>query len=650
MASRPFSKRFLAMLDAFATRFRALLVRFATCASRWYGSRLVPVLPLPLFLACTLAALELSEPKWLEPLTSAATRLVLWVDRGMDEVPAPLEPLATLVTRAVYLLDSGLGQLGGWRPHLDVSDTASAYPRSTLTRALLGEWKRDEHMNVTLVTLTPEAYSYFLQRQTPIPRDRLACVIKALAEQIGKMEVPPEQRPLVAIDIDVAPTESAAIAPAATPGHGRPEECELLAESRCQPDQARCSPVQMQEELMARALGMLSRRADVVAIAFPRPAGEPRLHRNRFIRRTCCSAAMGAASCIHYASPMLVYAPQQAVYDYATEYLRPDDGQKLDFPGLGQVMAKLWHRPASGQSAARPATPYCGESLEGDRPSLDDLLEVSPHMVVQHQKIALGVARDAVGFFDVHAPAQPSSGSDFYEALKQSMEGLPMSRAYVLTVDSGTTDDKFSVPVVDVPVPGAWVHAAIAVTRTLPQPDLAERVLHRYLELAYWLIFGLLYAAAVDRLLARLKTVRSGNPVWHDIVVVVVPLATALAFLWFQTVFTAAPKIARGELAIPALLILGMMLESYLGAHAGHADEAQPRAGRPVELSGLARGLQIAGQWLWATAIVVSLLYLSEITKDAGVRFWQLLSAAALLGALVVRAGQSWRQVPLPWR
>jgi hypothetical protein len=608
-----------------------------------------------LFLACTLAALELSEPKWLEPLTSAATRLVLWVDRGMDEVPTPLEPLATLVTRAVYLVDSGLGQVTGWRPHLDVSDTTSAYPRSTLTRALRGEWKRDDHMNVTLVTLTPEAYSYYLQRQTPVPRDRLACVIRALAEQIGQMNSSPkagagaQDRPVVAIDIDVAPNESAAIALPATPDHGWPDECKLLAGTRCRPDQKGCV-LKMQEELVANALRVLSLHADVIAIAHPRPAGEPRRHRNQFIRQTCCHPAMGSRSCIHYASPMLVYAPQQAVYDYATKYRRPGDPQHLDFPGLGQAMAKLWRPPLSERSAASLATPYCGEGLDEDRSTLDDQLEDSPHMVVQHQKIALGLARDSVGFFDVHAPSEPSSNSGLYEALKQAMEGLPTSRAYVLTVDSGTTEDKFSVPVVDIPVPGAWVHAAIAVTQTIPQLDLADRVLHRYMELLYWLFLGLLYAAAVDQLLALLKPDRSGNPVWHDFVWVALPLSTALVLLWFQTVFTTAPKIARGEAAIPALLILGMMLESYLGARAGHGNETRYPIGQPIEVSGLARSLQIGGQWVWATSIVVSLLYLLELTKDPGIQFWQLLAAAALLGALVVRAGQSRRYVPLPWR
>lgn len=599
---------------------------------RWYEAHLVPALPLPLFLACVLAAVELSEPEWLEPMATAAIRVVLWMEGSLDRLAAVLP-----ATMGAFVQKHG--------------------PRSTLTQALLGEPVKPAAMSVTLVALTPDAYARYLHRSTPVPRGRLACIILVLSERLREIHGAADgaPRPVVAIDIDVAPVET----PANAFGTGWTYD-ELECETSLDPD-GRLSPPhprRHQEELMALALESLARHAHVAVVAYPRPTLESRKLRNEFIGRMCCvpSDTSSDRPCVRFASPTLVFAPEQPVYEYPTQGPKPG----TVFPGLGQAMADLWLGTLPASDAG--PDPYCQRPQVAKEPRTPDVDEEhrifddrlaragnASDLTHAPRKIAVGLARAAVTYFDVEDATPAAGPSSLYAALTASMRGLPPSQAYVLTVDSGTTEDKFAVPVVDAPVPGAWIHAAIAVTEVEardPSP-YAEQIAQRMFELLYWLMLALLYSFAVHAGMRFLKGTqgRDRDPVRHDLVVTVVPLACALLFLYLQTVCSTAPKIAKGELAIPALLLLGMLVETYLGAHTEYWDR-----GRPIRTRGVARAMQLFAQWVWAAAIATSLLYLVELTKTAGWSFHALVGVGLLLGAGVVWAGHRSPLVPLPWR
>lgn len=615
---------------------------------RWYEARLVPVLPLPLFLAVVLAAVELSRPEWLEPAATAAIRVVLWMDGSRDWLGDRASDLAAML------------------PPMVADVVQRLAPRSTLTQALLGELEppKEAAMEVMLVALTPDAYARYLHRSTPVPRARLACIVLVLSERLREMHGTGDKktRPVVAIDIDVAPVEATANAN----GTGRPDD-ELECENKLDPEGwlSRLDPAQRQTELMALALGHLADHARVVVVAYPRPTKDSRELRNAFIDRMCCDpSGENHKPCVRFASPTLVFAPEQPVYEYATQ----GPGPRSTFPGLGQAMADLWleQRPPGDTGSPSPrgaqaldgrgasTDPYCKPQTDAEARILDDRLVLDPTdngAIGQFEKIAVGRARTAVTYFDVEAVDKPS----LHAALTASMSGLPPSPAYVLTVDSGTTEDKFAVPVVDAPVPGAWIHAAIAVTEVKardPSP-YAEQIAERMFELLYWLLLALFYSFAVHAGMTFLKGTqgRNRNPVWHDFVAVVLPPVFALAFLYIQAVCLTAPKIAKGDFAIPALLLLGMLVETYLGAHTEYWDR-----GRQIRTRGFARGLQLFAQWLWAAAIATSLLYLLELTKVTKVTEefpWSreaLVGVGLLLGAGLVWAGYKSRLVPLPWR
>jgi hypothetical protein len=602
------------------------------------------VLPLPLFLAVVLAAVELYEPEWLEPAATAAIRVVLWMDGMLDRLGRPMGDLAARLPPAVGTFVQALA------------------PRSTLTQAMLGEQETKAAMDVTLVALTPDAYARYLHRSTPVPRARLACIVLVLSERLREIRSASKEArwPVVAIDIDVAPVE----APSNTAGTV-PLDDERECENRLDPEGrlAKRDPEELdrakrQAELMALALAHLASHAHVVAVAYPRPTMNSRELRNEFIDRMCCDPSKTDRNepCVRFASPTLVLAPEQPVYEYPTQGPRPGS----TFPGLGRAMADLWLEKAQplegGRSHPMDANapsgdaegtdPYCKPQPDDDGRILDDRLAQDPTdggQIGGFRKIAVGLARTAVTYFDVEAVDKPS----LHAALTHSMSSLPPSRAYVLTVDSGTTEDKFPVPVFDVAVPGAWLHAAIAVTEVKQRRDPHEGVMQRMGELLLWLVLALFYGLFAHAVLRRMKgrQGRAHNPVCHDIVATAGPLVFALAFLYVQTVCLAARKIAAGDSAIPALLLLGMMIETYLGAHTEYWDQA-----RQIRPRGFARGMQLVAQWLWATAIVASLLYLLELTWPAKWSQYALVGAGLVLGAGVVWAGQRSRLVPLPWR
>lgn len=626
-----------------------------------YRRLILPHLAMALFLVCGLEALETIEPKWLKSTNTAAIRLVLALDDGLDDIELP--PL-WLRER---LPDSLVAKLGVWRPF-----------ESTLTAKLQAAPTQDAASSVTIVSLTPAAYGHYLNRTSPIPRGPLACVILALSQRLMQIQpAAPDGRPdknrlpVVAIDIDVTPVEGSATWP--TPD--RWAGCTTaIATLQTIPNQAASGAAQDADQAMLRVLNQLATHSRVVAINYPLKSIAKPDTRDTFINDFCCRPPTAASasstsstpqaskpSCIYFASPHLMYGAQDLVYEYATTLRdrrsRPGqpasgaDGMEPQrfFPGLGQVMSSAMPDKPDMHERPQSATKYnycepldvAAQSRQNDN-LLTTARAASIVNAYDYSPIALGLARSSVSYFDIDH--DKAAEQDNWKELDKLFQNLPVSGMYILTIDSGTTEDKFQVPGSDAPVPGAWLHAAIAVTEDAASRQSAseasrEQALHRFFSMGRDLLFGLVFVLTVDASTGWLR--RPKNPVIHDIGVVCLPLLLAVVFLYIQVLWWVAPEYAAHRDQPSMLLLVGMLVDLYLDACA----EKWPHV-RRRRLRWSAKRMQEAGQWTWATAIVVSCVVVAW--PDPPIWGGTLL-IGALAGAIYVALAHNVKVLPLPW-
>jgi len=626
---------------------------------RGYRCLILPHLAMALFLVCILEAIETAQPTWLKATNTAAIRLVLALDDGLDDIELPPRWLRE------RLPDSLVAKLGLWRPF-----------ESALTAKLQAAPTADAASSVTIVSLTPAAYGHFLNRTSPVPRGPLACVILALSQRVAKIQPaaldgkPDRNRlPVVAIDIDVTPVEGSA----AWPTPDRWAGCATaIAALQTPPSQAASGAAQDANQAMRLVLNDLASRSRVVAINYPRRSTTKPDPRDTFISDNCCQAQTAASapstpqalspSCIYFASPHLMYGAQDLVYEYATTLrdipcpanapsaCAAVQGGPKYFPGLGQVMSSaVVGRPEKGvrpQSATKSS--YCTPSgVAKQSRANDDLLTTQDAALVitayNYSPIALGLARSSVSYYDIDHGN--TSEPDHWNELDKLFQNLPRSDMYILTIDSGTTEDKFQVPGSDAPVPGAWLHAAIAVTEDaasrMSDSDASRaQTLHRFFSMGRDLLIGLVFALTVGALTDCLK--RSMNPVIRDIGMVFVPLALAVLFLYVQVLWWVAREFATHKDQPSMLLLMGMLIDLYLDAHRKDNWPLGPyqRLERSAEYT------QVAGQWAWATTIVVSCVLVAW--PELPIWGWLLLGGATV-GAIYVALAQNVKAFPLPW-
>lgn len=559
----------------------------------WFLGDLWHHLPMTLLLACVLSALHDPKPDWFAATDSLAMRAVVAVDDGLDR------PLVA----PRWLQD--------WSPTAAGMIDGQVLRRSTLHQQLIdapvNEW--------TVVTLTPEAHAQFLQRGTPVPRGRLACVIDRMAERLGRAsnglkndsDLQRPWRPTVAIDIDVATVEARAGRKSTAEGTWQRQ----IDERGCLRNTAECNPADLRTEdgAMRCALRRLAKNANVVAVVYPRNTAESRRLRNEFIYKTCVCTG---PSCpvrprnpdkeeesqaqkdlvVTYASAQLMFAPQDPVQEFAWRLKSPNAPEVASadlaslpdpFPGLGQVAATthLAHmttrKPPATTAPDAPNNHYCEQFLR-DGPAavlIDDQLQTSDRTrrippLYQFEPIELGAVRSHVGQYDL----EPAKGAGLTEKLDNAFDGLPITELYVLSVDAGTTEDKFVVPVPPTSVSGAWVHAAVGATLignpAVGHHDRPGHYLHHVvIDLRYGLIL-LLLMVPVGRWPRQDR-----YPMWHATVTMILPLAASGALLFTYFVDT-AHEFGEGSWTNPLLMLVGLSLHIYLdaanrSAHAAHA-------------------------------------------------------------------------------
>ncbi|MBT9595530.1 MAG: hypothetical protein IV094_06085 [Vitreoscilla sp.] len=618
-----------------------------------------------LLLACVLSALHDPKPDWFAATDSLAMRAVVAVDDGLGH---PLQAPR-------WLQD--------WSPTAAGMIEGLVLRRSTLHQQLIdapvNEW--------TVVTLTPEAHAQFLQRGTPVPRARLACVIDRMAARLSQArngllsdpDLKRDWRPTVAIDIDVTTVEARAGRQSTADEHWKRQ----IDERDCLRDTTECNPADLRTEdgVMRCALRRLAKNAHVVAVVYPRSSAESRRLRNEFIYRTCvctgpsCPVRPPKADkdeemqaqkdlVVTYASAQLLFAPQDTIFEFASRRKQLNEpgvsqadpvGLPDRFPGLGQVAAATHLVHAPGRNVPEKAKPdrlndhYCAQLLKHGPTTVlidDELQAPSParHIpsLYQFDPIDLGAVRSHVGNFDL----TPTTKQSLAAELDNSFGGLPITDLYVLSVDSGTTEDKFVVPVPPTSVSGAWVHAAVGATliRKLDEGhDRPGTYLHHVrTELAFGAIL-LMLVVPVGRWPRQDR-----YPMWHATVTMVLPLVASGALLFAYFVKTAV-DFGHGHWTNPLLMLVGLTLHIYLdaasrSAHAAHA----PGSSSAVAPAWFDRWWVVAVQAGWAVALFGSVY--QGTRHEAHPLDGASMAGILLAGVLYAVIARQVRWLPLPAR
>lgn len=609
---------------------------------------LLAELPMALFLACVLSAMWESNPAWARWSNGLAMRMVSVIDRAHDSIELPPYWLRQQLPESWFE--------HSWRPF-----------RSKRFDAFLAPASGQAAPRATIVSLTPAAHAKLLKGMSPMPRRRLACVIAALTAQLDRLhtiEGQKVQRPVVAIDIDLSPVTSDR-----APAQDLADCAELLTTVIGEADAA----LQSDDELMVAVLRRLARTAKVTSLTFPRVQRADQQRRNQFIADTCCqrppdalspwTAVRDDAACVHFASPLLFSSPLDLVYEYPTHKKNrtelgsavasadAPDSRRLPnyFPGLGQVAASLY-----GDQAPDPnvAFAYCRGKQYADKPYFDDDLmsrQNEPGLVnaFKYEIMQFGAVRNQVEYFDVDSAEDSEVGLG--KELSGLMEKLQRSSLYFLTVDTGTTEDKFVVPAEEGPVPGAWVHGVTALTeiarsaaaaQAAAPPESRSRSIGYFSDVIRDVFIGLLFAVTLQLTLGRLP--RRPNPVLHDLLSVAWPLILLLAYLYVELAMFSADDFAKGVWRTPAPIFLGLWVGHFIS---GHRPVSERDDGHVLHRS--ARRTQLLAQWAWASAIVVACFYGTDVDVFTGAVRW---FAGGVLGAMYVVLARRQAWFPLPWR
>lgn len=606
----------------------------------WFGGMAVELvkyfhhhLPLTLLLACVLAGMHIWRPPWFERTTSLAMEMVSTLELSLDS--------------------------HGIQP-------------SNLRQGLTEEGHDEKWGHQwTVVSLGPEAHKQFLLRATPTPRARLACVIESLAHRLKAIEGQmldegKQMKPVVVIDIDITTVErqSNTGSTALAKWQRQKDELECLTPG---PD---CLRIITTDDAMRCALRRLSERAYIVAAVYPRVDQESRLARNSFMRDTCfcdgpeCPVRPKANDAVvRYGSAQLISAPPDVLYEFpsakATPGAEPDDpGLPPMFPGLGLVIAAtLENQKASRRAdavreedALSPWPSYYCKLVHSKKPTDDAALtpddialgsaqDRAITSAYKYETVKFDLINSHIDTFQVYPQRFQNLSSDALSGFS----GLPPSDVYVLSVDSGTTEDKFMIPVWPNWVSGAWTHAAIGASIWIGRAAEREEPVHQqYLHhFETELLFGAVLLLVV--MPAGRWPDRETYPSINRAVLLVLPLTAAAAVLMGYLKLT-IDEFGRGFWTNPTVMALGLAIHIYVDAAASGEGAASDQ---PAHRSRWDAAFEAGLQWAWAMIIAVSVYAGVTPTisaKDAPVI---LLSLAATTYVLIARQVE-W--MPLPAR
>lgn len=401
----------------------------------------------------------------------------------------------------------------------------------------------------------------------PIDRDALALALEQLARRL-KAILPPGKRPLVAIDIDVAPLES-------------------------QPDGAR----------IRNALNALREQADVVAITLSRSDDGARQARFAFMRADCtrldkspgrkpspASAVPEAAGQankggLFFASSTLLAEAGQPVYGYP--FLRkhaaaPGAFTSPLFPSLGNLIYA--HRCSSHtgnadcalspQQAAEALTAYCEAAHQSvatpSRFPEDQIADPAQQGLAvkaisrEYEKSLMNSRlQNSAWFRESVVPMVSTAASAPHTAGQPDFDGIGAhllnSPVLLLSVNGGAGHDKHLTASGGVdPWTGARLHAVTALSGR--QPLRPATWLSVLLDFVFGSLFVLLWA--VVKPVPDLPVVKSLR--LSLLAAAVLPLVIALA-LSFGSLLVATRLLERDVWFNPLLLIGGLLLHAYIG-------------------------------------------------------------------------------------
>lgn len=615
---------------------------------------IVHAFPATLFLAAVLSALANPEPRWLAASTGT-------------------------MMRALQDTQDRFSALWGATPRADRMKANFEGDRSVL-----------------VLEFTPEADSRFFLRTTPVPRQRLACVVDAFAGQLAELAEPGSgsPRPVVVIDFDVS-TVRAPVGTTATQAW-KP----AVGEGGCLPRRptmgggcvASAGPggALTVDDAMVCALLRLARQAQVVVPVFPRATPEDRVLRNGFLKRVCEAAARpaGPGRQIHLASAQ-AGLQSEVVFEYARALnTRNACGSATscgnmtplwppEYPGMGNIAARLMAQRGAVAAATSPTTQaYCEQLQAGPAAMVfDDLLvdEAQPERATFYDTVRLEWPKVEKRIATVPLGVEGSPADGLAKESQRAFANVGPATAYFMGVDSGTGQDRYRTPLQATTVAGAWIHGAIALSeleRLRPEGGAAAADGHGAGTYGKHVLtdvgFGLALVLLCT-LLGRLP-LQHRHPTLHGLIRVGGPAAVAL-LLWLGYVLYKSKDVGSHDWSNPLPVLVGLMVHIYLHAAEGEHDAAHD-AHRAAGWSVADQLLTLGLRWLWITSIAVAATFgvthgapAGDASADSLLRLPDPLFAvvpfalpvqcwvgAAVFGALYVAAASRLRRLPIAWR
>jgi hypothetical protein len=191
---------------------------------------------------------------------------------------------------------------------------------------------------VTLLLVPPDAHLQMFCGLTPTPRGQLAEALTTIANVIKEQMCTTQPRPVIGIDVDVAPVTQRSLWVEQCGSYRSNEMLEALAADKT--------------AKMKQALGRLACFADIVAITTPRSSDEEREDRKKWLE-----ANLGEGMRIEIATPLEWFDVGEPDY----RFLKSNDSEP--YPSLGNLMGR-----AANPAASAASTPtFDKEALESAR-------------------------------------------------------------------------------------------------------------------------------------------------------------------------------------------------------------------------------------------------------------------------------------------
>jgi hypothetical protein len=425
---------------------------------------------------------------------------------------------------------------------------------------------------VTLLELGPQAFELDFNRQSPLDRGCLALALMKLANRLDKVR-PPGGFPVVAIDIDV------------TLDGGEQRGSSMLDVATARPASAldRDAVACLNDpDRIVDALKLLRQHATVIALAVERRTPAQREARNRFMLRMCSQsfhrggydpAAKARDGGLYFASSAAFTRATQPAYEAPAE-LRPWMVPRSplliygtlprDFPTLGNLLAIARKAHDTGYATAQQQ-----ETLTSQCTALHSQVKrVKPIDALVLDDIVLGglgpLELEDVSTWYAFRPINFLVADVRMREVKLSrlarIDTEPLlSSTIVLSLTDGSTADRFVTPNNDESfTPGAWLHAATAITRESGLSKARTAV-----KLVADLLAGLVFAILAATIVRLEDSRRHDAPLIHRAATLTLPLVLAVVVVLLGFMLSAR-LLSLGVWFNPFYMALGMALHVYV--------------------------------------------------------------------------------------